>query len=225
MRVSTGVEGLDVMLNGGLIKGRTYLVKGGPGTGKTILSMHYLTEGAKRGERSVYITLEESEEEVRENMKTLNMDISGVKIVDLSPTSKHTVFSSLIDEELDVETFGALLRDVVGDRVDRIVVDSVTMLKVATNSEVKYRSSLLKLIKTFKDLNATALLTSEISNTIEDYLVSGVIELRMSDFKGKPVRSIRIVKMRGSGFDEYARPYRITERGLVVYPDMKVFEI
>lgn len=225
LRVSTGVEGLDVMLKGGLIRGRTYLVKGGPGTGKTILSMHFLVEGAKRGEKSVYITLEESEDEIKANMEAVGMDLSGVEIVDLSPTSEHTIFSSLIDRELDVETFEALLKNIIGDKVDRIVVDSVTMLKVATNSEVTYRSSLLKLIKTFRELNATAILTSEIPSTIEDYLVSGVIELRMSDFKGKPVRSIKIVKMRGSSFDEYVRPYRITENGIVVYPDMSVFEL
>ncbi len=224
-RVSTGIEGLDKMLRGGLIKNRAYLVKGGPGTGKTILSMHFLVEGANRGERVVYITLEEAEYEVRENMEALGFDLSKVEIVDLSPSSENPIFKGLIGGRLDVETLEAMLNDLVGKDVDRVVIDSVTMLRVASDSEVNYRFNLLSLMKALRGLNATSLLTSEMESKVEDYLVSGVIELRVIDVKGKPVRGLRVVKMRGSDFDENVRPYKITSGGLVVYPDVSVFEV
>ncbi|WP_222829548.1 RAD55 family ATPase [Archaeoglobus profundus] len=227
-KIPTGVEGLDVMLKGGLIKGRTYLIKGGPGTGKTILSMHFLVEGAKRGENVVYITLEEPENEVRENMETLGFDLSNVTIVDLSPTSGHPIFSSLMGFEsgIDVKTFENILQDIIGDNIDRVVIDSITMLKVATPTETEYRASLLRLMRTLKvKFNATTVLISELGNGVEDYLVNGMIELRTIEVKGRAVRGIKIVKMRGSDFDETIRPYRITNRGIEVYPDLSVFEV
>ena len=224
-KISTGIEGLDIMLKGGLIKNRTYLIKGGPGTGKTILSMHFLTEGAKRGERVTYVTFEEPEDEVRANMESLGFDLTDVEIVDLSPTSDHPILSSLIEGELDVSTFEMILSDVLKKDIDRIVLDSITMLKVASPSEMEYRRSLLKLSKAFKDLKATALLVGVVESDVEDYLVSGVIELLTMDVKGRVVRGLKIVKMRGSDFDETVRPYRITSKGIEVYPDLSVFEV
>ncbi len=223
-RILTGVEGLDTMLRGGLIRERTYLVKGGPGAGKTILSMQFLIEGAKRREKVAYVTLEEPEDDVRKNMRSLGFDISKIKIVDLSPTSDHPIFMSLINGEIDVKTFDLIIKDLIGN-VDRLVVDPITMLRIASNSEYDYRTSLLRLNRTFKGLKATTVLTCNMVSDVEDSLVSGIIELHMIDVGGRCVRGLKIVKMKGSDFDHTMRPYRITEGGFEVYPDLNVFDV
>src|SRR6478672_11801994 len=85
IRVSTGVLGLDEVLHGGLLPGRTYLVRGGPGTGKTMLGLHFLTSGAARDERAMFITVEESTEQICADAAALGFGLRGVRFVDLTP--------------------------------------------------------------------------------------------------------------------------------------------
>ena len=225
-KISTGIRGLDIMLHGGLIKNRTYLIKGGVGAGKTIMSMHFLVEGAKRGEKVCYVSLCEAEDEIKENMEVLGFDLSGVEIIDLSPANEKT--SNIILDGLDFETFDFLIKNVISEMksVDRIAIDPVSMLKVASKSEEYYKKNLLKLMKTLRELKATTILTAESTSTdVEDYLVNGVIELHTIEVKGKIVRGVRITKIRGSDFDETMRPYKITGRGIEVYSDVSAVEI
>jgi KaiC/GvpD/RAD55 family RecA-like ATPase len=226
-RVSTGIEGLDKMLKGGLVKGRTYLVKGGPGSGKTTLAIQYLIEGARRGERTVYITLEEPIEEIKENMESFGFDLSDIKMIDFSPSGDKSIFNNLLmGLEMDTPSLQAVLEsEFMSINPTRVVIDSVTMLKVASKSEFDYRKDFLLLVDMLRKHKVTSILTSEITeNSIEDYLVSGVIELHTIDMSGKFLRGVRVVKIRGSGFDETIRPYRITSKGLEVYSDLKLFE-
>ncbi|HLZ60002.1 MAG TPA: ATPase domain-containing protein, partial [Ktedonosporobacter sp.] len=87
LRVSTGITGLDEILYGGFIPRRAYLVRGGPGCGKTTLGLHFLTEGVARGERSLFITLGEPEAELRANAQALGFDLAQVHFLDLSPNA------------------------------------------------------------------------------------------------------------------------------------------
>ncbi len=231
-RISTGIEGLDVMLKGGLIKGRAYLIKGGPGSGKTILSMQILLEGAKRGEKVAYVTLMEPEDKLRENMSALGFDLSKVNIIDLSPTSDHPILMSVIEPEkgIDLNTFRSVLENILVEAVDIIAIDPITMFK-AMMPETQYRAGILRLIRLFRrklgSKSATVILISSSLELvdIDDYLVDGVIELRTVEVGGRIVRALKIVKMRGSDFDEVLRPYRITNRGIEVYPDLSVSEV
>src|SRR5215469_17861885 len=86
-RISTGVAGLDEILNGGLVAGRSYLVKGGPGSGKTTLGMHFLTSGCAEGEPVLLISLAEPEAQLRDNAQRLGFDLNGVVFLDLSPNA------------------------------------------------------------------------------------------------------------------------------------------
>src|SRR6185369_5804723 len=85
LRVSTGVTGLDEVLHGGLLPGRTYLVRGGPGTGKTMLGLHFLTAAAARKERALFITVEESTEQISADAAALGFDLRNIRFVDLTP--------------------------------------------------------------------------------------------------------------------------------------------
>ncbi len=87
-RISTGIAGLDEILAGGLIPNRTYLVRGGPGSGKTTLGLHFLSAGAARGERTLYISLEEPVEHIKKNAERRGLNIENVNFLDLSPTSE-----------------------------------------------------------------------------------------------------------------------------------------
>lgn len=86
-RVSTGIDGLDVVLYGGLIPKRAYLVRGGPGCGKTTLGLHFLTEGIGKGESSLFISLGEPEAEILANAQTIGIDLTLVHFLDLSPNA------------------------------------------------------------------------------------------------------------------------------------------
>ncbi len=223
-RVSTGIKGLDTMLKGGLIAGRTYLVKGCAGAGKTILSTQFLVEGARRGEKVIYVTIEESIDEIVENMKSLDIDVNGIKFVDASPTGESSVFAGMF-VDVDVQALKSLLEAKFEEKPPkRLVIDSVTMLRLA-KSELEYRRDLLVLMSLLKKYGITSIITSDVyERSIEDYLVSGVIELQTIEFRGRILRGVRITKFRGSDFDENVRPYRIGRGGIEVYADLNLFE-
>ncbi|MDZ7672789.1 MAG: ATPase domain-containing protein [Halanaerobiales bacterium] len=84
-RLSSGIEGLDKILNGGFIKNRTYLIMGGPGTGKTTLGLHFLDQGLKNNEKTMFINLEEAKEELILDAKNFNFEIDDMYILDLTP--------------------------------------------------------------------------------------------------------------------------------------------
>src|SRR4051794_8132419 len=87
-RLSTGIPGFDEILGGGLIAGRAYLVRGGPGAGKTTLGLHFLTAGAANGEKALFINMGESEDQIRTNSAQQGFDTSNVSFLDLSPTAE-----------------------------------------------------------------------------------------------------------------------------------------
>ncbi len=224
MKISTGIKGLDVMLKGGLIRDRVYLVKGGPGTGKTILSLQFLIEGAKNGEKVVYMSLEETIEEIYEDAKSLNLDLSGIETIDASPSSSKSIFgdSYFMDLKVDLGTFLSILEDIIKvQKPSRLVIDPITMLRVATKDESEYRRDFLALVGLLRKYQITTIFVAEVSD-VEDYLVSGVIELLSLGVGNKFIRGIRIVKMRGTDFDENIRPYKIKEGGVEVYPEVEV---
>jgi KaiC/GvpD/RAD55 family RecA-like ATPase len=222
IRVSTGIPGLDRMLNGGLIAGRVYLVKGSPGTGKTTLAMHFAMEGVRNGENVLYITLEEPADNLREDFGRMGFDVRNPNFVllDATPTIERYVlvedFFETYAKNIEKLTAGIIdrFKDV---RYSRIVVDPITMLKVASNTEVDYRKSFLTFVKSMMKLRATVLITSEVEKTdVEEYLVNGVIELRRMEVNGRLVRTIRITKFRGSGFDPFVRTFEVTDRGITI---------
>jgi KaiC/GvpD/RAD55 family RecA-like ATPase len=120
-RVSTGIEGLDEITNGGLVPRRAYLVRGKPGTGKTTVGLHFLVDGAARGDRVLCIALAEPVHEIRDNAESVGIDLSGVEFLDLSPTAAH--FTE--DESYDV--FSAA--EVERAPVTRKIVEAVEKLK------------------------------------------------------------------------------------------------
>jgi KaiC/GvpD/RAD55 family RecA-like ATPase len=216
------------MLKGGLIKGKSYLVKGGPGSGKTTLASQFVYQGVLSGEKTLYITLEESAEEITEEMSVFGLDLSPVTFVDASPGGNMTIFSEMFfsDYALDLSNLKSIIEKVSKEnKPSRIVIDPITMLEVGSRSEIDYRRDLLALMKLLRESGATTVITSErTSQAIEDFLVSGVIELLTSTDSGRIIRGIMIRKFRGSDFDEVIRPYRFTDRGIEVLHETALFK-
>jgi len=213
------------MLNGGLIPGRVYLVKGAPGTGKTTLAMHFAMAGIRAGEKAMYITLEEAVENLKQDMPQLGFDLSAPEfiIVDATPAAETYV---LVDSMFESFARGfdkmmeAIKTQFMSLHFKRLVIDPLTMIKLTTRDEIEYRRLFLEFVKTMHRLQVTTLLTSEMEQTdVEEYLVNGVIELKRFEKEGRTVRGIKVTKFRGSSFDEALRPYTITERGIVVDTD------
>jgi len=222
-KLATGIAGLDKMLNGGVIEGRPYLVVGGPGSGKTIFCVQFLMEGLKKGEKCLYVTLEEPAEELRENMALFGWDISKVPILDLSPEGTGS------SSELHALTYlgGELEKALETVKPSRVVFDSTTTIKLLEGSEVDGRRRILSLMKLLANSDCTSILIcegKENEQVMEAFLARGVIRLHSSATSGEIVRAIGIEKMRGTAFDEHIRPIEITKEGIVVHHDETAFE-
>ncbi len=229
-KISTGIRGLDEMLGGGLIPGRTYLVKGGPGAGKTTFAIQFLMEGVKKGENVLYVTLEEPLVTLVEDMRKLGFDLNHPKFngIDATPVTEKThLFAGAFYEEFgeSFERLTTAIREKVEvEKYQRVAIDPLTMLKLTVKNELEYRKTFIGFLKALSKLGATVVITSDLrTSDIEEYLTSGVIELRTIEAGGKILRGIMVKKFRGSPFDEQIRPYRITDNGIEVYHTESLF--
>ena len=152
--VATGISGLDIVLNGGLPKERLYLLQGEPGTGKTTLSLQFLLEGVKRGEKTLYITFSETKEELLAVAKSHGWDLSHINLLELSsiedqlgPEAQNTVFHPS-DVEMN-QTTELLIAEVERVRPTRIVFDSVSEMRMLAESPLRYRRQMLALKQFF----------------------------------------------------------------------------
>jgi KaiC/GvpD/RAD55 family RecA-like ATPase len=225
-RTPSGIKGLDTLLKGGFPKYSTILISGTPGTGKTILSIQFLVNGAlEYKEKGVYISLEEDVNRIKKYMYTTfgwpleELQKKGKLILVKSDIYDFEVFKNLI--ESNVEKIGA----------ERIVIDPLTVISLFFERPLDIRRSLLDLDKLLKRLNCTTLLTCEIpegtnaisSFGIEEFTCDGIILL--SYFPGLSPRGITIRKMRATNHATEIYPFEIkSNKGIVVYPTEKLFK-
>jgi circadian clock protein KaiC len=222
-RVSTGVAGLDEILYGGLIPQRTYLVRGGPGCGKTTLGLHFLTEGAARGELSLFITLGESEVELRANAGTLGFDLTDVHFLDLSPSAAffthmqtYDIFSPAEVEREPVTQ--QILEQVEQLHPQRVFLDAMTQFRYLSTDAFQFRKQVLALLRFLVEQGATVCFTSEDSTAAPDadlqFMSDGVIHLQSLPDS----RAVRVEKFRGSDFRSGSHTMRLTEHGMEIFP-------
>lgn len=222
-RVSTGIPGLDEVLFGGFIGGRSYLVSGPPGTGKTTLGWHFLTAGAERGEPGLFITFGESEAELRDNARRSGFDPATIAFLDLSPSSElfakaqsYDIFSA---SEVEREPTTRLIVEAVERiRPQRIFVDSMTSLRYLSSDYHEFRRHALSFVRYLSGRDAVVVMTSETSAEHPDddlrFLADGVLEVAL----GGRTRLIRVTKFRGSDFRSGYHTLRLNGQGALVYP-------
>ncbi|WP_018991757.1 ATPase domain-containing protein [Aromatoleum toluclasticum] len=223
LRIGSGIDGLDEVLCGGFIKDRAYLVRGGPGTGKTMLGLHFLAAGARQGERCLFITLAEPEKQLRQNGSALGLDLERVSFLDLSPTPEFFAESGSYDifspAEVDLEP---ITRRIVGEiealRPQRVFLDAMTQFRYLAAEPFHFFKQVLSFLRFLVGQGATVLFTSEGSPTAPDedlqFMADGVITLAATP-QG---RSLNVAKFRGSGFRDGWHALRLGDTGMTIFP-------
>ena len=226
-RVSTGIEGLDHLLGGGLPAARFHLVQGDPGSGKTTLGLQFLLEGMRRGENVLYVTLSETGEELRSVAHSHGWDVSALPVFELAAGVEYLNVSeqnSLFEpSEVELaEVTRALLAEVARVKPVRVVFDSLSELRLLAQSALRYRRQLLALKQHFAERGATVLMaddrTSEVSDLQLQSLAHGVITLeQLAPVYGPERRRLRVGKMRGIEFRGGYHDFRIERGGLRIF--------
>ena len=228
-RLSTGIPGLDELLIGGLTPNRMYLVEGKPGTGKTTLALQFLMEGRARGERTLYVTLSETSHELRAVAASHGWSIEGIELYQLAagegskPAEQYTLYHPA-EVELN-ETVQAILEVVERNRPTRVVLDSLSELKLLAREPLRYRRQILALKEFFSGRDCTVLLLDDHAAPDEDLQLQsishGVVLLEQLPFEyGRARRRLRIVKFRGVAAVEGFHDFSIRRGGLVVFPQL-----
>ena len=222
-RVSSGIEELDSILKGGLIDQRGYLIRGGPGAGKTTLGMHFLCDGANKGENVLFITLGESSADLTSNAKSIGLDASKVNFLDLSPSSDFFAgeksYDLFTEAEMDRDPITKKITDEVTKiKPKRIFLDSTSHLRYLSINAHQFRKQLISFIRFLLEQGSIVLYTSEGSPSMPDddvmYLSDGVINIT-STYSD---RSIHVSKFRGSSFIKGEHTLRLTNKGAKIYP-------
>ena len=230
-RISTGIAGLDAVVNGGLESERSYLIEGTPGTGKTTIGLSFLLEGVRNGESALYITLSESEAELRAVAESHGWSLDGVDVFELiteaglDAEAEQTV---LHPSELELgETARAVMKRVQELNPARVVFDSLSEIRLLAQNPQRYRRQVLALKYFFTQRKCTVLLlddrSSEPTAASADLqlhsLAHGVIVLEQVTLEfGAERRRLRVVKLRGSRFRGGFHDFTIEPGGLAVYP-------
>jgi circadian clock protein KaiC len=225
---ATGVEGLDDILGGGLSRDRLFLLEGNPGTGKTTLALSFMRSGAEAGETVLYVTLSETAEELRESAASHGWDLNGVEVFELVPPEnlldESQRQSLLYSSDLELGETTQLILDVVErTRPHRVVVDSLSEIRLLAQSSLRYRRQVLALKHYFARHNATVLLLDDLTTDVADKTVHsvahGVIRLEeLAPEYGPERRRLRIVKYRGRAFRGGYHDFKINPGGLKVFP-------
>jgi circadian clock protein KaiC len=224
---STGVTGLDDILNGGLTRDRMYLVEGTPGTGKTTLGLGFLLAGASVGEVGLYITLAETEVELRAVAKSHGWSLDSLQLFEMVPADgfgEDQEQTLLHPSEVELgETIRNIMAKVDEISPARVVLDSLSELRLLAQSPIRYRRQILALKHFFSTRECTVLFLDDKSATGSDLqlhsIAHGVISLdqTLASF-GAQRRRIHVVKMRGVSFQSGYHDLEIERGGLCVYP-------
>lgn len=223
---STGIKGLDAFIGGGLPRNRLYLVEGDPGVGKTTLAFQFLMEGVQQNEKVLLISLAESSDELTAIAESHGWDLGGIVIFSLGPMEfgVEEQYSIMQPSEMELsETIEKIFKEVERVKPSRVVVDSLSELRLLAQNPLRYRRQILALKHLFATKNCTVLLLDDrtsdsIDQTLQS-LVHGVIELqRYSPAYGKGRRKMQVVKLRGVAFQAGFHDFNIVRGGLEIYP-------
>ena len=236
-RCVTGIAGLDNILTGGVPRGNTILITGSCGTGKTTMSLEFLVRGALNNEKTLYISVTEASDKLLNNM--ILYEFFDKKLVD----DKKMIFIDLPDvyEELKLkklqftlDDIDILVNDIIKTAKDldikRLVIDSITSICYRLHGEEEIREFILRLAKGLSDLNCTTFLISEILMSakggysqygVEEAITDGIVVLGNLERKGDLLRTLQVVKMRGTTHSRAKYVLDLTSIGVLMVPLLK----
>lgn len=224
----TGITGLDDVLAGGLARGRVFLVEGAPGAGKTTIAMQYLRTGAAAGEKTLYITLSETEDELRASAESHGWTLDGVNVYELVPPEslldEDQQQSLLYSSDLELgETTKRIFEAFERVKPDRVVLDSLSEIRLLAQSSLRYRRQILALKHYFAKQQTTVLMLDDLTSEEHDKTVHsvahGVIRLEeLAPDYGPERRRLRVVKYRGRRYRGGFHDFAIETGGVRVFP-------
>jgi circadian clock protein KaiC len=211
MRISTGIEGLDRILHGGLLSGRVYLVHGEPGTGKTTLGLHFLSAG----ETGLLITFAQPAEQIRTDARERHLNLEHVTILDLTPApdvfAEVQTYDIFLPSEVERDPISQqIARAISGMWPRRIFVDTFDQFRSLATNPLQYRRFAQSFFRYATREGATVILGGEDPECAS--LSDGVIELQAADER----RSLRVTKFRGSDYRLGSHAMRLTAKGIEV---------
>ena len=232
-RIASGIPGLDDVLAGGFTANHLYLVVGDPGSGKTTFGLQFLAEGARRGERCLYVTLSEGEAELRAVAASHGWSLDGIAIHELTPPEEslkaeeqYTIF---YPAELELgETVRALVEVVDRTKPQRVVVDSLSEMRLVAREPLRFRRQIFALKQFFTGRQCTVVLLDERPAQPDDHphtIAHGVVVLeQLARTYGPERRRLRVLKLRGTPFRGGYHDFAIRTGGITAFPRLVAAE-
>ena len=232
--LGTGVEGLDEVLGGGFTEHRLYLIEGTPGTGKTTLALQFLMAGARLGESVLYVTLSETTDELLGVANSHGWSLANIHVREVLPTQEslqpEEQYTMFHPSEVELgETTLKVLKDVEMLQPTRVVLDSLSEMRLLAGGSLRFRRQILALKQFLAGRRCTVLLLDDMTTTEHDLQVQSIshavvrLEQNISDF-GAARRRLLVLKYRGQDFRGGYHDYKIVRGGMKVFPRLVASE-
>ena len=227
----TGIDGLDEILNGGIVRNSTTLVSGNPGAGKTILGLQYIYNGVELyDKKGIFLSFEENAEDLQEAAESIGLENwsqhvedGTIKVYDKQELLRENDFSSSLE---------LLLGDLDDEGYERLVLDSLTMFQLFFDNEREQRTYLLKFTDILSENNLTTLMTNEQGTVfpetevgLENFLTDGNIFLLQTPTESGVNRYLWVAKMRKKNIDTDIFPMELGQGGITVHKNASAFSM
>jgi len=220
-RINTGISGLDKLVNGGFPEKTVHLVRGPTGSAKTLFGLQYIQEGVKEGEKGLFLSVEESRENMKRAVKSFNLDWAPYQkgesyMIDYGEIRRGNLDESYLAFDELQEFLDNFLES---DDIHRLAIDSISAVSLYYSSAEKLRRSLFEFCRFLKDKDIVTLLIAETEKSnigVEGFVTDSVINLGYEYFDGEFRRSVKINKMRFTKHDPYKHPFLIMNDGIEI---------